>query len=87
MRENETCVIGGNPSEDEAFIPISGKKALVCRGQGKGAGRADLRARISFCPGSEFNAHSCFAFLQLTHVDFSTYDIVDLHHRLEPKPG
>ena len=51
----------------------------------KVSGGADLRARSSLCPGSEFNAHSCFAFLQLTHVDFSTYDIVDLHHRLEPK--
>ena len=46
---------------------------------------ADLRARSSFCPGSEFKAHSCFAFLQLTYVDLSAYDIVDLHHRLEPK--
>ena len=36
---NETCIIGGNPCEDEDFIPISGKKALVCRGQGKWGGR------------------------------------------------
>ena len=46
---------------------------------------ADLRARSSFCPGSEFKAHSCFAFLQLTYVDFLVYDVLDMHRIFEPK--
>ena len=40
---------------------------------------------LSFFPGSEFGAHSCFVFLQLTYVDFLAYDILDLQRIFEPR--
>ena len=33
----------------------------------KVSGGADLRARSSLCPGSEFNAHSCLLCLSAAH--------------------
>ena len=55
---------------------------MVRRGQGQWDGFRGGRTAIF--SHSEFVAHSCFVFLQLTFVDFLAYDVLDRHRIFEP---
>ena len=65
------------PKTMKLFSDFLGKRPWFAGDKVRGTALGD--GELSFFPRSEFGAHSCFAFLQLTYVDFLAYDILDIH--------
>ena len=71
------------PGRMKLFSVFLGKRCWFAGNKVRGMALGE--GELSFFPGSEFGAHSCFVFLQLTYVDFLVYDVLDMHRIFEPK--
>lgn len=88
----DSCIVSQEKQKPEYLKVIPEKMKLFSQFLGKKSWFAGdkVRGRLwdggsdSF-PVSEFGAHSSFACLQLTYVDFLAYDLLDVLRMFEPK--